>query len=176
MLSFKKKKHHCTSGRVKTAKKRKKRKKQECCFTCTPIKFYNFSMLINMSIVILQVPDTLHLLAVCTFSKYTTVDSVFISWKLWNTCSHGSVGGIINFMLHIQPRLLLFLLSRIDEKQKLAGFCGCVMLMSVENILDVTRPNDLLFVESLEVGIRWKLLDKKKQPLSPQLARDASLI
>lgn len=51
------------------------------------------------------------------------------------------------------------------------------MLMSVENILDVTRPNDLLFVESLEVGIRWKLLDKKKkQPLSPQLARDASLI
>lgn len=36
------------------------------------------------------------------------------------------------------------------------------MLMSVENILDVTRPNDLLFVESLEVGIRWKLLDKKK--------------
>lgn len=62
--------------------KKKKRKKQECCFTCTPIKFYNFSMLINMSIVILQVPDTLHLLAVCTFSKYTTVDSVFISWKL----------------------------------------------------------------------------------------------
>lgn len=57
-------------------------------------------------------------------------------------------------MLHIRPRLLLFLLSRIDEKQKLAGFCGCVMLMSVENILDVTRPNDLLFVESLEVGIR----------------------
>lgn len=38
------------------------------------------------------------------------------------------------------------------------------MLMSVENILDVTRPNDVLFVESLEVGIRWKLLDKKNNP------------
>lgn len=54
-------------------------------------------------------------------------------------------------MLHIQPRLLLFRLSCIDEKQKLAAFCGCVMLMSVKNILDVTRLNDLLFVESSEV-------------------------
>lgn len=35
-----------------------------------------------MSIVVLQVPDTLYLLATCTISKYSTVDSVVISWKL----------------------------------------------------------------------------------------------
>lgn len=98
-----------------------------------------------MSIVVLQVPDTVYLLATCTFSKYSTVDSVVVSWKLWNMCSHGSLGGIINFMLHIQIQLLFFFQSCIDEKQKLAGFLGCVMLMSVKNILDVTCLNDLLF-------------------------------
>lgn len=70
------------------------------------LKLYNFRMLINMSIVVLQVPDTLYLLATCTFSKYSKVDSVVIGWRLWNMCSHGSLGEIINFMLHIQLRLL----------------------------------------------------------------------
>lgn len=56
-------------------------------------------------------------------------------------------GGIINFMLQIQLQLLLFFFQNyIDEKQKLAGFWGCVMLMSVKNILEVTCVNDLLFV------------------------------
>ena len=46
------------------------------------IILYNFSMLINMSIAVLQVPDTLYLLATCTFSKYSAADSVVVSWKL----------------------------------------------------------------------------------------------
>lgn len=110
------------------------------------LKLYNFRMLINMSIVVLQVPDTLYLLATCTFSKYSKVDSVVIGWRLWNMCSHGSLGEIINFMLHIQLRLLFFPQSCIDGKQKLAGFWSCVMLMSVKNSLDVTCLNDLQFV------------------------------
>lgn len=64
----------------------KKQKKnsfpQESFFMHTHVKLYHFSMLINMSIVVLQVPDTLYLLATCTFSKYSTVDSVVASCKL----------------------------------------------------------------------------------------------
>ena len=143
MLNFK------TTSYFWQNKNRKKKSSfpQESCSTYTHVKLYNFSMLINMSIVVLQVPGTLSLLAKCTFSKYSTVDSVVISWKLWNMCSHGSLGGIINFMLHIQLQLHFFPpQSCIDGKQRQAGLWGCVMLMSVKNILDLTCLNDLLFV------------------------------
>lgn len=81
---------------------------QESCFAYTHIKLYNFSMLINMSIAVLQVPDTLYLLATCTFSRYSTVDSVVTKLEVMKYVFTRITGGIINFMLQIQLQLLLF--------------------------------------------------------------------
>lgn len=69
-----------TSGGERERKK--KLSSGKLLYIHTPLNYTIFSMLINMSIAVLQVPDTLYLLATCTFSKYATVDSVVVSWKL----------------------------------------------------------------------------------------------
>lgn len=130
----------------KNRKKKRKSFPRESCFTYTPVKLYNFSMLINMSIVVLQVPDTFYLLATCTFSEYSTVESVVVSWKLWNMCSHGSLGeSLISCFISNSSSFLGFFFSKLQwwetESVWILRLCHVV-----RNILDVTCLNDLLFV------------------------------